>query len=473
MPMPTGVRNAALKTSKSHRTYPDNNRTSPDNNSIEYSGGQLERKDSSARKPSIAVMDLFKKDHNKEKRNSLTHGLGIGRGSSPSNSSPKGSPKLKPAKPAKLAVEMESPPLVFYGSTTRSSGALMSGSLLLTVTEPSIVLETFEMQLIARVKFKKPVNKDCPACTTKDTVLFTWKFLTESRSFNHDIHAFPFSYLIPGHIPTTSRCALGSVDYILDAKAVTSTSDSIAVTRPLTIQRALPPTGDKTSVRIFPPTNLSVRVVLPSVIYPIGEIPVAMSLTGVVDNKLKNIERRWRIRRMNWRLEEVSKTISAACPKHAHKIGGEGKGVMHEDFRTLAMDDLKSGWKNDFDTEGGSIDCEWIISMKPNMNACCDVVSPTGFEVSHSLVLEIIVSEEQTTGGGKDRAAPTGSARVLRMQFKVVLTERSGMGISWDEEMPPMYEDVPKSPPGYIKVEDFEGDLGPDEELERMREDPR
>lgn len=91
-------------------------------------------------------------------------------------------------------------------------------------------------------------------------------------------------------------------------------------------------------------------------------------------------------------------------------------------------------------------------------------------EVSHLLVLEIIVAEEQTAGVGKKQAMPTGSARVLRMQFKLTVTERSGMGISWDEEMPPTYEDVPVSPPGYTKIEDFKGDLGSDEELERMRQ---
>ena len=42
----------------------------------------------------------------------------------------------------------------------------------------------------------------------------------------------------------------------------------------------------------------------------------------------------------------------------------------------------------------------------------------------------------------------------------LILTERSGMGISWDEEMPPMYEDVPASPPGYALayMEDFIGE---------------
>ena len=458
--MPTGVRGAAVKTSKALKT--------PSNHSLDHPDGRSDRKNSSDRKPSVAVMDLFKKDHHKEKRNSIGHGLGIGRSSSPAKGSPKGSPRLAPAKPAKLAVDMESPPLIFHGTTTTSTGALMSGSLLLTVIDPEIRLESFEMHLIARVNFKKPVSKDCPTCAVKDTDLFTWKFLTEPKTFKNGLHSFPFSYLLPGHVPSTSHSVLGDVDYVLDAKTVTSMLDTIIVQRPLTIQRALNPTGDKTSVRIFPPTNLSVRVVLPSVVHPIGEFPISMSLTGILDHRLKNIERRWRIRRINWRLEETSKIISAACPKHAAKIGGEGKGIMHEDVRTLASDDIKSGWKSDFGTDGGSIDMEWSAAIKPNTNPCCDVTSPTGLEVSHNLVLEIIVAEEQTAGVGRDRAVPTGSARVLRMQFKLVLTERAGLGVSWDEEMPPMYTDVPTSPPGYTKIDECEGEIESDEDLERM-----
>jgi hypothetical protein len=40
------------------------------------------------------------------------------------------------------------------------------------------------------------------------------------------------------------------------------------------------------------------------------------------------------------------------------------------------------------------------------------------------------------------------------MQFTLVVTEKSGMGISWDEEQPPVYEDVPNSPPGYPRMEE-------------------
>lgn len=36
------------------------------------------------------------------------------------------------------------------------------------------------------------------------------------------------------------------------------------------------------------------------------------------------------------------------------------------------------------------------------------------------------------------------------MQFRLVVSDRSGLGISWDEEAPPMYENVPAAPPTYF-----------------------
>ena len=50
--------------------------------------------------------------------------------------------------------------------------------------------------------------------------------------------------------------------------------------------------------------------------------------------------------------------------------------------------------------------------------------------------------------------APTGAARVLRMQFKLNFTERSGLGVSWDDEVPPLYEEVRRveAPPNYAET---------------------
>lgn len=407
-------------------------------------------------------MDFFHKD----KRQSI--GLG-GKGfNTPAKGSPKNSPKLAPAKSAKLAIDMESPPLVFYGNTSHSTGALLSGQLLLTVTDPEIKLQTLQMILAARVTNKRPITKDCPNCQAKDTELFIWNFLTEPTHYKAGMHTFPFSYLLPGHLPATSHGELGLIDYVLDARADCVMSDTITVSRTLTVQRALPG-SDKTSIRIFPPTNLNVRVVMPSTIHPIGGVPVQMSMTGLIDNGFQIAQKRWRIRRLNWKIEENNRIISPACPKHTNKVGGENKGILHEDSRTIGGEDLKDGWKTDFDTQGGEITLEFTAAVRPNSRAVCDVDSPSGLTVNHSLILEIIVVEELTGGKYTRGAIPTGSARVLRMQFKVTLTERAGMGISWDEEMPPMYEDVPSSPPCYAAMEDFVGDLPSDESLEQMQ----
>ena len=97
---------------------------------------------------STAAMDLFHHRENKEKRRSLTD-----MAFSTSKKNPK---TATPTPTATLAIEMESPPLVFYGSTTQSSGALLSGQLNLSVAIPSINITVFEMKLFARVTTKRP-----------------------------------------------------------------------------------------------------------------------------------------------------------------------------------------------------------------------------------------------------------------------------------------------------------------------------
>ena len=408
-----------------------------------------------------ANMDLFHhKDHrsaSKEKRKSV-----------PRPASAKGSPQLAAAQPATLDVEIESPPLTFYGPPAQSTGALLSGQLKLNVTECKVKLNTFEMVLMAKVETKKPVSKDCPDCMSKSSELFKWRFLTEPTYYQKGIHSFPFSYLLPGHLPASTHGTLGVIDYVLCARAITSLADPITLMRPIKVSRALAPGSDKTSVRIFPPTNLTATILLPPTIYPIGEFSAELRLTGVV-NKGEHHQTRWRLRKLTWRLEEQMKIVSAACPKHAHKIGGEGKGVLHQDVRTIGTDDIKGGFKTDFDSEGGGqIDMEFQAAINPGSSPLCNVESPTGLNVEHKLILELIVAEESCPNHNTKHATPTGAARVLRMQFNLIVTERSGLGISWDEEQPPTYEDVPASPPVYAKMEVYAGEPLAYEDLDRL-----
>ncbi|KAJ9203971.1 hypothetical protein DTO166G4_7038 [Paecilomyces variotii] len=380
--------------------------------------------------------------------------------------------------PAQLDVIFESPPLVFYGSPANSSGALMSGRLLIDVAEipGAVTLQKLEMRLTSSISTKKPVSRDCPNCSTRTEPLCEWDFLTEPAKLQRGKHDYPFSYLFPGHLPASANGTLGGVEYKLSARALTSTGEEFTFQTPLTIRRAILPGNDKSSIRIFPPTNLTGRVVLPSVVHPIGTFPVQMTLSGVVD-KGEETQTRWRLRKMMWRIEEHQKIISTACAKHAHKVGGEGKGVLHQETRIIGHNEEKSGWKTDFDTAGGEITMEFDANIKPGCNPVCDMDAPGGLEVKHNLVIELIVAEEFCPNRNTKLITPTGAARVLRMQFHLHVTERSGLGISWDEEMPPVYNDVPASPPGYAMLdvnstmEDYRGSplpLPDYQDLERM-----
>lgn len=365
---------------------------------------------------------------------------------------------------ATLDVIVESPPLVCLGTPADSTGALFSGRLRIDVTElaGAVTLQSFGMRLMTKITTKKPVSRDCPNCLSRTEELFHWNFLTEPLHLKSGTHDFPFSYLFPGHIPASCTGSLGRIEYFLSAHAHSMNGEDFTFKMPLHIKRALIPSNDKSSIRVFPPTNLTGRIVLPSVVHPIGTFPVQMTLSGVVE-KGEEAQTRWRLRKMMWRIEEHQKIVSTACTKHAHKIGGEGKGVLHQETRVIGHNEEKTGWKTDFDTAGGEISMEFEASINPTLNPVCDLEAPGGLEAKHNLVIELIVAEEFCSNRNARFMTPTGAARVLRMQFGLHVTERSGLGISWDEEMPPVYEDVPASPPGYTKMdresamEDYEG----------------
>ncbi|KAI9790787.1 MAG: hypothetical protein M1816_004745 [Peltula sp. TS41687] len=380
----------------------------------------------------------------------------------------------KPPPPASLDMVIESPPLVFYGPASTSTGALLSGQLVLVISEREMRMTRLTVALLTSVTSKKPVHAHCPECATKVSDLMRLELLKEPHTFKKGRHAFPFSYLLPGHLPATSYGTLGSIEYKLSARAMSSTNDGFHYDKALSVERAIIPVGEKTSTRIFPPTNITANIVLPSVIHPTGEFPVQFRMCGIV-RRGKDVQTRWRLRKMNWRIEEHSKMVSPACPKHSQKLGGEGKGIMHESTRIIGSEDFKSGWKTDFDvgndSEGGLIEMEFQAGPKSNLEPrpACDVDGEAGLmTVKHSLIIELVVAEEYCPSKNSKLVTPTGAARVLRMTFNLLVTARMGLGIAWDEEQPPMYSDVPASPPHYTHMEDYVGDPLEYEDLDRL-----
>jgi len=164
-------------------------------------------------------------------------------------------------------------------------------------------------------------------------------------------------------------------------------------------------------------------------------------------------------------LDETQKTISPACAKHLAKLGNvedAKKGIAHQEVRTIGSHELKSGWKADYSTADGTVEVEFPFGIRPDSKPLCDMKSEDGTEVSHVLVVEMIVAEEFAPIKKPAQVTPTGAARVLRMHFNLTVTERAGMGISWDEEQPPLYENVPASPPAYGLMAVYDGEPIPD-----------
>jgi hypothetical protein len=109
------------------------------------------------------------------------------------------SPKTSLSKIPQLAtldVTIESPPLVFYGPASSSSGALLSGQLVLNIHEDFMAIDSFTMRLPLEVTRKKPFHAHCQECAKQCTDLTTWKFLqgpatlrrgeSTCESFAHD-----------------------------------------------------------------------------------------------------------------------------------------------------------------------------------------------------------------------------------------------------------------------------------------------
>jgi hypothetical protein len=255
-----------------------------------------------------------------------------------------------------------------------------------------------------------------------------------------------------------------------------ASGDPLTLTKELNVKRAIQPSDlPRQSVRIFPPTNLTAHVELPAVIHPIGEFACSVRVDGIVKrNAETGMQNNWKLKRLNWRLEEAQKVISPACAKHSLKAGAapnERKGIIHQDCRTLNMEEMKTGWKADYSGPDGSIDLEFPFSIRGDASPICDVKAEDGTEISHTLVIEMIVAEEIALIKKPSHTTPTGAARVLRMNFNITVTERAGLGISWDEEQPPLYEDVPASPPRYGNSEEYTGAPIPEyQELEELQD---
>lgn len=243
-----------------------------------------------------------------------------------------------------LSLELESPSIVLYGQPHESSGYIISGNLSLNIKPPSktqnyndefsnssdfkLTLETVTLSLIQTMRYSRPFVipsasvTSCKDCQTKVTVLARWDVLTTPTPFSTGSHAYPFSHFLPGSLPPTSK--LGSTNskaYILyELVAVGKTPNSNKETKtklPLFVSRLILRGPDRNSLRVFPPTEVSASAVVPNVVYPKSTFPIELKLDNVVS---LSGERRWRMRKLSWKIDEKVNVRAHCCENHLDKL---------------------------------------------------------------------------------------------------------------------------------------------------------
>ncbi|KAK1585885.1 LMBR1 domain-containing protein [Colletotrichum navitas] len=396
-------------------------------------------------------------EHVKEKKHHHHHRLSLpfGRSSKDAQENPH----------AVLDWKIESPPIVFFGDAESSSGALVSGQMLLDVKDELLHVETLEAKLNIHVHHKRPFANHCAECANQYTELKRWTFLTHPTTLRKGVHQFPFSILLEGHLPASIDTPITSIAYEFKAEAtlVKGTPGSQAPVRfehNLDVKRSLPqPEFPHHSVRVFPPTNIKASAHYSQVIHPAGTHNVSFRLDGLTTaNAANKTMEFWKLKKVTWKLEETIKTVAPACDRHAPAgtQTNQQKGVPRTETRVLGEKYMHDGWKSDYNSSDGHVDFEFDYGVVPSKHSsshasryACDMRSLDGTEVSHALMIEMVVSKEWAPVGKPQLATQTGTGRILRMHYHVMLTECPGLGVSWDNEAPPVYQDVPPSPPAY------------------------
>ncbi|KAK9413573.1 putative LDB19 N-terminal domain-containing protein [Seiridium unicorne] len=355
---------------------------------------------------------------------------------------------------ASLDWKIESPPAVMYGDAENSTGALVSGQLLLAVKEAPFEVESFKGQLDIHVIRKRPYKDHCHDCANQKTELKSWELIAGPATLTKGMHYYPFSALLEGHLPASTDNSVVTVRYDFTAEVKPKTGPALKLAKVINVKRSLPvPETPHHSVRIFPPTNITASVHYPNVIHPIGSNKLELRLEGIIKSNpdVKTIEY-WKLKRLSWKIEEHLNTVAPACQKHSPKDPETAeptkKGLKRTEARTVGSGDIGSGWKADYSLNG-NVETEIEYQVNPSLKPVCDMKSHDGTEVTHQLVIEMVVAQEYAPVNQPKHVTPTGVARILRMHFGTIVTERAGLGVSWDNEAPPIYQDVPPSPPSY------------------------
>lgn len=232
-------------------------------------------------------------------------------------------------------------------ASTSVSASASNMKILSGYTKLPIVNVT--LSLVQTIHYHKPFLPDshqiqaCQNCKKKVTSIKTWNIQSDTINKPVGTHSYPFSYLIPGSVPSTCRLGdhadtqvkyelIASVVY-LDPKVKNATRSSkkdqriLKLIMPVPVTRSIPRGPDKNSLRVFPPTELTAAAVLPNVVYPKSTFPLELKLDGVSSD-----DRRWRMRKLAWRIEETTKVRGHSCTAHKPNLTQLEKDIRKKEI---------------------------------------------------------------------------------------------------------------------------------------------
>lgn len=210
------------------------------------------------------------------------------------------------------------------GSKQNSSSNLLN----LLNLKDHILINSVQLCLNQKIHYAKPFLPpsnslgNCNSCKNKTVELARWDIMAQSKNLPSGKHSYPFSHLLPGNLPATTSLGSSSLTSIkYELVAITSYNNRqnhqtlVKVVLPLNVSRSILRGPDRNSLRVFPPTDVTATAVLPNVIYPKSSFALELRLDGVSTE-----DKRWRMRRVGWRIEEQVKVKANACVNHKTKL---------------------------------------------------------------------------------------------------------------------------------------------------------
>jgi arrestin-related trafficking adapter 1 len=347
---------------------------------------------------------------------------------------------------ANLNIVVESPPLVSHGSPDESSGAFFSGQLHIDVSSDATVFETLEVRLFRITTMKKfPSSNHCKKCLGSKEELQKWTFTEKPTAFSAGTYGFIFNYVFSGGFPASTCSSYTMIDYQFIATARTTDGGSITHRHLVQLQRSLRSGDHVQSTMLFPPTDLSASIQFSPVCHINQSLPVSLRLAYVSTVKQKPMTQ-WKLRKLAWQVEEHQHIMMPNCPKHRNTTPG-----LHKDVKAICSGQVawkQKDWRPITNSKG--IDAEFDILVAEENGCLVDVqAADVQLNVSHQVIVDLFVVEEFVST--RRSAGFTGKSRSLRMQFPLGISGHDGAGVAWDEEIPPMYQDVllAPSPPEY------------------------